>query len=84
MGWLCFLKTFQTLLDYITHAQNANILRSDITADGIACTIIGSISHHGRSTLVAEKFLQKSLSDPDYRKEVVSILMAIIVQGVLA
>jgi len=78
-----FLKTFQTLVDYISHAQQVGVIRSDITADGIACTIIGSISHHGRSTLVTEKFLKKSLSDPEYRKEVVHILMAIIGQGVL-
>jgi TetR/AcrR family transcriptional regulator len=78
-----FLKTFQTLVDYISHAQQVAVLRTDITAEGIACTIIGSISHHGRSTLVAEKFLKKSLSDHEYRQEVVHILMAIIGRGVL-
>jgi AcrR family transcriptional regulator len=79
-----FLKTFQTLVTYIAHAQEIGIVRADISAEGMSCVIIGSISHHGRSTLVSEKFLKKSLSDPAYRKEVVTILMGIIVQGVLA
>ena len=79
-----FLKTFQTLVDYLTHAQHIGVLRSDIAAEGTACVIIGSVSHHGRSTLVAEKFLGKSLADPEYRKSIVTILMDIITKGVLA
>ncbi len=78
-----FLKTFETLVHYITHAQGLGILRSDIAAEGIACVIIGSLSHHGRSTLVAEKFLGKSLSDPEYRKSIVTILIGIIAKGVV-
>ena len=79
-----FLKTFQTLIAYISHAQQVGVVRADIAAEGIACVIIGSVGHHGRSAVFTEKFLGKSLSDPVYRNEIVTLLIGIIIQGVLS
>lgn len=78
-----FFKHFNVVSDYIAYAQKKGIVRQDLCATGMASVFLGSITHHGQTATLRERWLGQSLSDPDYRKQVSTIIIGIMTKGIL-
>lgn len=78
------LPIFQTVVGFITQAQHNGVIVRDKDPTIIAGLFFGSMVHAMRSNPIAEKFLNRSLGDAEYRKQVKTTLVDIFCEGLLS
>ena len=63
-----FLKVFETLVSFITHAKKKNFIAADIDARIAARSLFSQLVHQTRTDKLVKKFYGISLRDANYRK----------------
>lgn len=77
-----FLKVYTTLVEFITDAQNKNIINSHAEPYMISSLIFNTMTTALRSDHVAEKHFNRTLKNIEYREKFINNIIAIVFNGI--
>ncbi len=78
-----FFKVIETLVAFVQEGQRKGFVQKDLKLDLVVPLFMGGIVHRIRVEEMAKRIFQKTIQDPEHRREIAEATVSVFLNGIL-